>query len=275
MRRLFSEYGRVLNVVIPRDRTTGRLNNYGFIQFSSEEEAARIHERCQTNKPRLHDVLITVSWAYSGKADRVYSPSRYPAKHSHSRSRSPKRHPDWRSRSDLLLRKIEDLRREKDQLHDELKKSEKKLRDAKAFYEEAKNELGQLRNQTKLFLPCGHHKKVQARDKEMLDEQVYAALGQLEPSERCNEILVRQLKARVFYILEAKQPDVFRCRETERIVIDDCGHAPEMECWQIREFQKGTALPPCKELTDKQLACGHFERVQCSKAADQVVCKQC
>ena len=265
LRKHFSEFGRVISTVIPRDRNTGRHKNYAFVQFSSEEEASHTYDCSEVSAPRIQDMLVTVSWAYGNKDKDRHSPVRH-SKHSKSRSRSPKKHSDWWSKN-----KVEDLQRDKYNLQEDIVRLDKKVRDAKALNEELRAEIESYKSQTKIFLPCGHTKNIQAKEKNVLDDLYGEALSILKPAERTNEILIRQLKSRIFYILENKQPELYRCKEITKVVKDPCRHEVEMECWQVRDFKKNSTQ--CREMVDKSFACGHTDRVICS--AESVMCKQC
>lgn len=61
LRTFFAPFGTVLSAVIPRDRNSGKPKSYGFLMFSSEEEAQKTFENCELVSPRINDVPVTVS----------------------------------------------------------------------------------------------------------------------------------------------------------------------------------------------------------------------
>ena len=269
LRSFFSAYGEVTHVAIPRDRSSGRKRNYGFVHFASEEEALNTYQRCEQFTPRIDNIPVTVSWAYGSKTDKNFSPSRT----RYSKSRSPRRPNDWRGKADNLSRKVEALQNEKQSLLDELSKVEKKSRTFKAMTEEVRAEIDKFKSQPLLSLPCGHSKLVQPKDKYLLNDLYKEAVSLLPTKEKTNKLVLKALKAKIFAIVETKDPDTYRCEQVETAILGACGHIVQLPCYQIREFSKHPYQ--CKEMVEKMLACGHKETVSCFKSSGLISCKLC
>ena len=125
---LFDPYGRVVDIHIPRDRTTGQSRGFAFVRYKYEEEADEAIERLDGMK--FDGRYIKVQYAkYGPNAERIQrgrigadarSRRRSPARRNRyrDRSRSPPRLSSYRDRADGRLGNGRD-NHERHELHQE------------------------------------------------------------------------------------------------------------------------------------------------------------
>ena len=125
---LFDPYGRVVDIHIPRDRTTGQSRGFAFVRYKFEDEADEAIERLDGMK--FDGRYIKVQYAkYGPNAERIQrgrigaharsrrrSPS--PRNRYRDRSRSPPRLSSYRDRADGRLGNGRD-NHERHELHQE------------------------------------------------------------------------------------------------------------------------------------------------------------
>lgn len=274
LKNFFEPHGRVVQCTIPKEFNSGRPKSFGFVTFLTEDDAARALEG--TNRKNFLGKSLLITYAYGkGRKESRYGSPRF---RSRSRSRSP---PKTLSIESELKTRCELLSRSNDELHNKnillLKQNEEliqDLKDSKNRKELLKKELETYKSQTMIFLPCGHHKNVAPREKNLIDDLYDLGVGKLLPEERMNELVLRSIKTKIFYIMEAKFPDIYRCRVKETFLLGGCGHRGSAECCEIRNLKKNAKKYMCSQLVEKVFQCGHTDKTECSRSQD-VLCKLC
>ncbi|CAG9311223.1 rbpD [Blepharisma stoltei] len=284
LRSFFEPYGRVTQCSIPKEFNTGRPKSFGFVTFSTEDDAARALEATDRKNFLGKSLLITYAYGNRRKDMRYGSPKYSTRSRSRSRSWSRSRNPIPKNLTleSELKNWCEQVSRLNDELHKKnlslIKQNEdlsQELRKAKIRKDSLKKELESYKSQTMIFLPCGHQKNVLPREKNLIDDLYELGISKLTPEERMNETLLRQLKSKIFYIMEGKFPNIYKCKQKENFIIGTCGHIAQAECWDIRNIKKNQKKVACTELVDKILPCGHTEKVECSKISELTICKIC
>mmetsp|Transcript_16127 Transcript_16127/g.23330 ORF Transcript_16127/g.23330 Transcript_16127/m.23330 type:complete len:246 (+) Transcript_16127:11-748(+) len=216
VRSLFEKYGRVVSCALPKDYSTGRHRQFGFITFHSESDAEKA-------------LLRTDYKEFFGKNLRVKFASKQKSPPRRSRSSSPRR----RKTAESELRdKIEELQKSKNDMIRENEELRHAINDYKSRKEELKKELETYKSQSVAFMPCGHQKVLSAKDKQLIENALETALGKLTLEEKANEGVINQLKARIYTEMQSKFPDTYRCTEKVKT------HRHTKECWQVQKLLK-------------------------------------
>lgn len=195
--------------------------------------------------------------------------------HRFSHSRSPLQRPnEFHKRRSKILSANEEMYKEKLELLADKKQLISDLKDAKKSIETLKSNLEHYKSSTLIFLPCSHHKIVNIKHKQLLDSTFEKALQKLQDDEKRNEILMRQLRSKIFYNIEARYPELFQCNQSEKFVNEKCGHKAIAECHEIKKFMKNSAYPPCVVKVECDFKCGHSEYFECNLRG-KASCSQC
>ena len=126
-----------------------------------------------------------------------------------------------------------------------------------------------------MFLPCGHHKVLSPNEIVVIDELFKEACERLSIEHRMNENILKLLRSRIYYLMENKLPDVYRCKQLQEGILGECGHFITAECWEVRCYNKRSRKLICNSKVEKILSCGHSEEVQCSISIESIICKEC
>ena len=184
----------------------------------------------------------------------------------YSRSRSPvhsSKQQDFQKRRSKIVSINEELYEKKIDLLDEKKKLTAKLKDIKKRIQALKEDLEYYKSSTQIFLPCSHHKIVNTKYKQLLDSTFAKAVEKLTEEQMKNEIVLRQLKSKVFYSLESRYCETFKCTQIEKFTNEKCGHKGQAECHEIKKFMKQAQWPLCTAKIEHIFECGHAELIQC------------
>lgn len=237
----------------------------------------------ETNGMLYNSKILNVSYAMTPRKPFEFtrcSPSSYSSRSKRSRSRTP---PKKVRSDDIKLReKIEDLTKKNQDLFAKNVRYLKDVEDQRVIIADLrkeiyglKSELESSKSESQIFLPCGHSKEVKSRDKVLLDELMKEAVENLTIEERKNENILRKLRSKIFYIMERKLPDSYKCSAKETIIRGECGHTLTAECWEIRSYKRGDKLMYCNQMVEKILICGHRDLVMCSKSVEGNTCTRC
>jgi hypothetical protein len=203
------------------------------------------------------------------------SQKRYSKKYSRSRSpvQSYKQH-EFHKRRSKLVSTNEELYETKLELLNEKKKLVNELKDVKRKIESLQTTLDEYKSNTIIFLPCSHSKTISIKNKQLLDSTFATAVERLTEEEMKNEILLRQLRSKIFYSIEAKYPEIFKCNYLEKYTNENCGHKSTAECHEIKKFTKQSQWPLCKYKISVNFDCGHSELFECY--SKQIIsCSRC
>jgi len=237
----------------------------------------------ETNGIIFNSKALNVNYAMAPRKPFEFtrcSPSSYSSRSRRSRSRSPPK----RTRNDeiKLRERIDDLTKKNQDLFAKNVRYLKDVEDQRVIIADLRKEIYSLKAQLEaskseflMFLPCGHSKEVKPRDRVLLDELLKEGVESLTPEERRNENILRRLRNKIFYMMERKIPDSYRCITKETFIRGECGHALTAECWEIRSYKRGDRSLYCSQVVEKILVCGHKEQVLCSKPVDTITCSRC
>ena len=78
--------------------------------------------------------------------------------------------------------------------------------------------------------------------KQLLDSTFAKAVEKLTEEQMKNEIVLRQLKSKVFYSLESRYCETFKCTQIEKFTNEKCGHKGQAECHEIKKFMKDAGM---------------------------------
>ena len=194
-----------------------------------------------------------------------------------SRSRSPVqsyKQMEFQRKRSKMVDLNEELYNKKLELLDEKKKFSSDIKDIKKSIETIKAALDGYKSNALIFLPCSHHKIVNVKYKQLLDITFEKALEKLSENEMKNEIILRQLRSKIFYNIEAKHPEVFKCIQSEKYTHENCGHKMIAECHEIKKFMKNSIIPNCTARIDYIFDCGHAESTECHLTSNSR-CSRC
>lgn len=237
----------------------------------------------ETNGIIFNSKTLNVSYAMAARKHFEFtrcSPSSYSSRSRRSRSRTPPKRP--RNDEIKLRERIDDLTKKNQDLFAKNVRYLKDVEDQRVIIADLRKEIYALKAQLdnsrfniKMYMPCGHIREMRPRDKTLLDELMNEAVESLTPEERMNENIMRRLRSKIFYIMERKIPESYRCIEKETFIRGDCGHKVSEECWEIRSYRRGDTSLYCGKLVEKVLVCGHKEQVECSQPIDKKTCSRC
>lgn len=106
----------------------------------------------------------------------------------------------------------------------------------------------------------------------MIDDHYDLGVGLAE--EWMNELVLRSICTKIFYIMEAKLPDIYRCGVKETFLIGGCGHRGYAECCEIRNIKKNAKKYIRSQLDEKVFQCGDTDKNICPRSQN-VLCKLC
>ena len=189
-----------------------------------------------------------------------------------NRSRSPRRHGS--STDSKMKTKLSDLAAEKESLQNKIfsiKREFDEARNKNSQYREhidqLKHEVSQYRSNVSIYLPCGHTKILKPSNKAILDKLYEDCLDRMPSHLRKNKNACLKAKNRIYELMESKYPEVYRCRASEKQLLD-CGHRQGVECYTARDFAKGLKQIKCSSLVWKDMPCGHNIQTKCSETPE-------
>ena len=194
-----------------------------------------------------------------------------------SRSRSPNQNyksQDFHKRRSKIVSQNEDLYKEKLELLADKKQLMAEIKDAKKTIEAIKGNLEGYKSNALIFLPCTHQKIVNIKHKQMLDSAFDKAIHKLNEDELKNEICLRQLRSKIFYNIESRYPEIFKCTHPEKYTNEKCGHSNIAECHDIKKFIKVLKYPACNVKVEHTFKCDHTENTECHLSFN-TLCSKC
>lgn len=196
----------------------------------------------------------------------MYPRPNYKIPHNFSRSRSPApsyKQQDFQRKRAKIVSENEELYEKKYDLLEERKKVQGEIKNVKKSIEALEEMLKSYKSNTLIFLPCSHQKLVSLKNRQLLDTTFERALERLTEDELKNEIIIRQIRSKIFYSLENKYPEIFKCTHQEKFINTNCGHTNSAECHEIKKYIKTSQWPPCSTKTEHNFECGHSELIDC------------
>mmetsp|Transcript_25382 Transcript_25382/g.44244 ORF Transcript_25382/g.44244 Transcript_25382/m.44244 type:complete len:295 (-) Transcript_25382:39-923(-) len=271
---MFKSYGTIIEISIPKDRLTGKIRNFAFIQYTKEEsvrEAIKALSGFTLNGNELY-----VSYALDRIQRQQPRRSRSRSSSRNSRSHSPTyTEAELRHKFESLMAANRDLQSKHMNMLNELEEIGRRLQKQKEDNATIDRVLQAHVSGSMTFLPCGHKKQLKLQDNVLIDELYEIGLARLSEAERNDERMTRKLRSLIFYKVAAKLPEVYRCTVEEKWVFGECGHIGTAKCFEVREIERGGPKLRCKQMVDKQLACGHIGKVECANSSCHIICKQC
>lgn len=262
MLQKFSSYGKLLEWCFPKDKE-GVRKPFGFITYSSEEEAARAVREANGQD-------------FSGRLLRVcYALERQSMLQPRSRSRSPIRtqvglEAELRSKITELNRSSEEQKERAYKLLREFEDLRSRQMTIKTENDNLQRALSDRSRESEANLPCGHTKRLTTGQLHLYEGLVNEVLARLPPEQRQEELFTQTLRLRTYGILETQRQE-YRCCRVLRCVLGDCGHVVNETCWQVRAMFLRKKPVYCPVLV--QGLCVHQPKVECSKVQDP--CREC
>lgn len=252
----------MLEWCFPKDKE-GIRKPFGFITYSSEEEAARAVREANGQD-------------FSGRLLRVcYALERQTLPQPRSRSHSPVRtqvglEAELRTKITELTRSTEEQKERAYKLLREFEDLRSRQMTVKTENDNLHRALDDRSRESETDLPCGHSKRLSLGQKYLYEGMVEEVLARLHPEQRQEELFVQTLRLRIYGILETQKVE-YRCTRVLRCVLGACGHVVNETCWQVRGMFLRKRPVYCPVLV--QGSCSHVQRVECSKANE--TCRDC
>lgn len=237
---------------MPKDYSTGRPRGYAFINFFTNEEAKRGLE--DPDLKQAFGPYMKISYAHNppNKSSKNRSSSK---RCSRSRSSSPIKErtvDELELKIEVISKENKAFRAKISTLQDEINGCKAVLANCVSDYTQFKLNLDIQEATSQIFLPCGHLKLLNLKDIEFIDGLYEAAVMRLSEAERRNERFLMKLRSKIYYRVEQKRPEVYRCWHKENWTIRTCRHTIQAECSDIRLHEKGVKYLDCSICLDSR-----------------------
>jgi hypothetical protein len=245
LRSYFNRYGAIKDISIPKDHSTGRSKGFAFIDFYSEEDAKAALIECEGKAVFSSQVRVSYAHKHPARSRQTDRSSSHRRSRSRSQSNTTSVSSDLRRKIEAVTKDNKSTQLKISEVQAEIEASKAKLSEAKDEFSRITTELSNFETAGQIFLPCGHLKTLKRNDIEFLDGIYETAVLQLSDTERKNERLLLKLRSKIFYKVEQKRPEIYKCRQEEPWTLSECGHKVQAECCEIRLHEKGVKVIAC------------------------------